>query len=293
MNDPSESIATLKEIIVREIERHPHSQALLEAFRPVLIQRQRMLEDPRLGSAPPAVLDEARFRGGVPVMGQHPLTQAQDPWDDLVLAMIPAVKEGFPELGDNLTRLEAALRGGEMALFDFFKEGPQKGEAVVEGWAKALTISAPVISFFLRQVSRAILGKRARGLRGLIQDATWEKGYCPICGAFPSVAVIKEKLGERLLHCSCCGHDWRFSRVICPYCEYEGQKGMNFFFVEDKEQESVYTCDQCGRYLITLSRMSDLNERNLDVSALGLVHLDMVMQEKNFTPMAVTDWNIF
>lgn len=293
MNNQSESLITLNAIIDREIERHPHNQALLEAFRPVLIERTSVLEKLQPMETVSIVPDEVRFRSGVPIMSQQQLFKAHDPCDDIALAMMPALQKSFPKLNDDLASMEVALRGGKMVLFDFFKANPQVGEVIMDAWAKSFFISVSAIGFVLRQVSRVILEKKARGLADLIKDVSWEKGYCPICGAFPSIAMIKEKLGERLLHCSSCGHDWRFSRVICPYCEHEGQEGMNFFFVEDKAQESVYTCDHCQRYLITLSRMSDLNDRDLEVSALSLVHLDVIMQQKHFSPMTVTDWNVF
>ena len=293
MKDESEKIGTLDGIIDREIERHPHNSALIEAFRPVIIGRMRILERLQLGEAGPFVLDELRFRGGVPVIGQRSLFQKDDPWKDVVLALIPAIKEGFPALSDDLGRLEDALRANKIAVYDAFKAGQDNGEDIINTWAASLSISASTIGLVLHQVSRIILEKRAGVIAELLPDGGWEKGYCPICGAYPSLSIIKEKLGERLLHCSHCGHDWRFSRVTCPYCEHEGQEGMNFFFIEDKAQESSFTCEKCRRYLITLSRMSDLNDQDLDISALGLAHLDMIMQEKKFVPMTITDWNVF
>ena len=293
MRGESGSIETLREIIDREEERHPHNTALLEAFRPLILGRRRILEELPSGKVNPIAFDEARFRSGVPVMMQQDLFWEDDPWKEVVRVVIPAIKEGFPDVSDDLSRMEGSLEEGNMALYDYFKSHQNDSDEVLAGWAESLCVSASLLDFVLHQVARVILEKRAASLAILLKDIPWEKGYCPICGAFPALAVIKETRGERLLHCSCCGHDWRFSRVICPYCEHEGQKEMDFFFVEDNAQESAYTCDQCQHYLITLNRMSDLNERDLDVSAIGLVHLDILMQEKKLSPMTVTGWNAF
>jgi FdhE protein len=105
--------------------------------------------------------------------------------------------------------------------------------------------------------------------------------------------MIKEKIAERWLHCSQCGYEWKFSRVICPYCEDEAYKETPFFFVEDKGNECAFACEKCKRYLITLTRMSDLIIRDLDISAISLTHLDIIMQEKGFQPMATCEWNVF
>lgn len=283
----------LPEIIEREMERHPHNRALLEAFRPVIMQRNLVLDRLGRGGGAPFVLDEIRFRGGVPVMEQHHLFQRDDPWTDIALAVISAMKEGMPSLGSDLGNLEKALQEEKIAVYDYFQGNNQEREKVIDDWAGLLSVSAPVMAFTLNQVSRIVLEKRAEAMEESLKDIPWEKGYCLICGSFPSLAVIGEKIGERRLHCSGCGHNWRFSRVICPYCEHEGQEGMNFFLIEDNAQETAFTCDRCKRYLVTLHRVSDLNERDLDVSAIGLVHLDVIMQKKNFLPMAVTAWNQF
>ena len=288
-----EPLRILNGIIDREIERHPHNRALIEAFRPVLIARKRLLGRLDAGEAEPFAWDEARFRGGVSLGAQHPLFREDDPWEEIARAMLAALAEGFPDLAADLGRLKDALVQKKLDLYGCLKAGREEGKARAEAWCASHSISAGALGLLLSQVSRVLLEKRAADGAEWLAKAAWEQGYCPCCGALPSLSVIKEKLGERFLHCSGCGHDWRFSRVTCPACGHEGQQGMDFFYIEGEAQESAFACDRCRRYLITLSRMSDLNERDLDVSALGLVHLDLILQDKQFAPMTVTDWNVF
>jgi FdhE protein len=141
--------------------------------------------------------------------------------------------------------------------------------------------------------TRVILEKRCKDWAGLIKDFTWDKGFCPICGAAPMVARIDDGIAKRWLHCSQCGNEWTFSRVICPSCENRDQKAMDYFFIEGKEQESTFVCTKCKHYLITLNKLSDLTEFHGEVTALSLVHLDVLMQEKDYLPMASTEWNTF
>ncbi|HOS78293.1 MAG TPA: formate dehydrogenase accessory protein FdhE, partial [Syntrophales bacterium] len=75
---------------------------------------------------------------------------------------------------------------------------------------------------------------------------------------------------------------------------YEGTtaiQGMDFFFVEDRPRETAFSCDQCRRYLVTLKGVSELTDRDLDVTAMSLAHLDIVMQEKGFSPMTDSPWH--
>ena len=149
------------------------------------------------------------------------------------------------------------------------------------------------ISLLLRHVTRIFLERRMQAVDEKIKGLEWKKGYCPVCGAFPTIALIEEKITRRWLHCSRCGHDWLFSRVICPCCENEAQQGMDFFYVETRVQESAFACEKCNRYLITLNRISDLHDHDLDVSAIGLAHMDVIMQGRGFVPMTACEWNTF
>lgn len=106
-------------------------------------------------------------------------------------------------------------------------------------WAKDLKVSPSNASFLMSLVSRVILEQRANEITAAIGAFDWEKGYCPICGEFPSIALIEEEGGKRFLHCSACGYYWRFTRVSCPYCEKETRQGMEYFYVENKNRNPL------------------------------------------------------
>ena len=46
---------------------------------------------------------------------------------------------------------------------------------------------------------------------------------------------------------------------------------------------------QVQKYLITLNRVSDVYGQDLEAAAIGLTYLDMIMQDKGFTPMTACD----
>lgn len=283
----------LNRIAEREIGRNPHSRGLIHAFLPVLITRSRFMEGSDTAASEPFEFDQAPFEDGIPLIGQRSLFYRNDPWLEMALALIPALKEGFPRLRNDLGKLEAFIQDGEIGLYDFFKERPETRNQVIRRWAADVGITPEQIDFLLGHVKRIVLERRRKALNGFVEKIDWEKGYCPICGAFPGIAVIEEKGGVRRLHCFQCGHEWRFSRVVCPWCEYRGEKGMTFFHVEGHDRESVFACEQCKRYLLTLNHEADLQERDTDLSAMGLAYLDLIMQEKGYLPMTACGWNIF
>ena len=280
-------------IIDREIVKNPHNSEILNAFRPVMLARDHIRLQIRLKSIPSTEFDPVRFSAGVPLIRQHAMFLPDDPWEDLLVAMIPAMKAGFPNLASDLDCFQEARKNGRLDMNDYFTALPDHGDDVVGLWTADLQAHPHGIALLLNQLARIILEKRTSSVAEYTEKVSWNKGYCPVCGAFPSIALIEEKIPRRWLHCSGCGHDWLFSRVICPYCENEAQQGMDFFYVDDRPQESAFTCDRCGKYLITLNRVSELNDHDLDVSAISLTHLDVIMQGRGGAPMAACAWNTF
>ncbi len=289
--DHDERIEQIEKLLDNTIERNPHCKDIVSAFRPVILERYRQVEKLTLQNMDALKIDKRKFKGGVPVIRQTTLFRDDDPWAEIALSLIPAMKRGFPALQDDLEKLEGIIKKENISIYDYFKSYPADGDTIVAGWASEFNINAAAVALLLKTISRIILEKRSQLIDW--KGGNWEKGYCPVCGTFPSIAMIKEKIAERWLHCSQCGHEWKFSRVICPCCEDKAYEETPFFFVEDKGNECAFACNKCKRYLITLTRMSDLIVRDLDISAISLTHLDIIMQEKGFQPMATCEWNVF
>lgn len=134
----------------------------------------------------------------------------------------------------------------------------------------------------------------------------WRQGYCPVCGALPSIGwldkpAVDEKNaflagggGKKHLHCGQCGADWKFRRGACPSCEAEGTGVIEMLRESGiAHGERLDWCTKCNSYCPTV----DLRERefvpNLDAAALGMMHLDMVATRKKLRPLRPSFWNMF
>lgn len=285
--------AVMNQIIDRAIEQNPHASELLKAFGPVMSRQRQLTDSVILTELDYSVIDREKLSAGVSVGRQMSLFTPADPFPEIALSLSAAVKEGMPSLAEELDRLADLITKGQLRLADYFLE-TRCGEEnkTMERLGNDLTISPSTISFLLSLTARVLLERRAKEATAALGEFSWEKGYCPICGEFPSVALIEEEGGKRFLHCSSCGQDWRFTRVVCPYCEKEAQREMDYYYIENKTQESAFVCDECQKYLITLYRAGRLHARDMDISAISLVHLDVIMQEKGYEPMAICTWNI-
>jgi FdhE protein len=293
MNQTNSRTSNIEELIADTIEKNPHSGDILRAFKPVVMAQHRLIDRLTLKNVDVKGIDELKFKQGIPAIRQVILLTPDDPWNEIASAMLPAIAEGFPAMKDDMKRMELQIKNGDMKIYYYFGAAPDEGEKIVGRWSSAFQITETGIYLFLTVATRIILGKRASSLADAIKDLKWDKGYCPVCGTHPAIGWIEEKGSKRWLRCGQCGTNWSFSRVICPYCENEAQQGMDYFYVDERPQESAFTCEKCKKYLITLNRISELNEHNLDVEAISLAYLDMIMQDKGFSPMTACLWNSF
>jgi len=287
------AISVMDQIIERAVEQNPHAAELLKAFGPIVAKQRQLSNSITLPKMDYSVVDKEKLHAGVPVIKQIYLFSPTDPYNEMTLSLISAVKESMPKLRDDLNRLSNLISQGKLCLADCWAVNTNHENKSMSDWGKKLKVSPSSVSFIINLVSRVILEARTKEIAANLGEHDWGKGYCPICGDFPSIALIEETEGKRFLHCSSCGHDWRFTRVVCPYCENEAQSGMDYFYVENKTQESAFVCEKCRKYLITLNRAGTLFSRDMDISAISLIHLDMIMQDKGYAPMTLCAWNVF
>lgn len=288
----SEERLEIKKIFTQALEQNPQAGEILKVFEPIIIRQRQLTEMSSFRNLDCSQIDKAKLKAGVPVSRQINLFLPEESLKEIAIKLAPAVTEGMPQLAENIERIIGLIQKGKINPADYFK-APAEGENdIASGWAENLKVSSSNALFLMALVSRVVLEQKAIEIKAALGEIEWDKGYCPICGSLPSIALIEEKGGRRFLHCSSCGHDWRFTRVICPACESESPEGMDYFYIENKVHEAAFICDKCKKYLVTLYRVGDLLARDMDVSAISLIHLDMIMQKKGYEPMATCLWNV-
>jgi hypothetical protein len=77
--------------------------------------------------------------------------------------------------------------------------------------------------------------------------SAWARGFCPLCGGEPDLAVITPS-AERHLICGRCSLHWNFETLTCPFCNNSDRSRITSFATTDGLYR-VYACDACHRYL--------------------------------------------
>ncbi len=283
------------EELTREIDRlrktKPHLENLLKAFGPLLLEKAQWLSDTAEESANWQI-DALRFAEGVPLNRQNRLFSENDPWGSAGWAAAKAISLGFPLFNEDMAMLLAGFTEGRFTSPMHFYTGGEYVDGQLDQEAAKLAISPDSLHLFLRVLNRFMLSKKARDLQADLVSLSWTKGYCPICGGHPHLAILEEK-GQRQLQCADCSNTWPFSRLTCPYCHHEDPQNTSIFFVDGQQEDAAFTCDKCRRYLLTAKRSVNIGRSAADLVAMSLIHLDYILQEKGYKPMADCEWNNF
>ncbi len=239
---------------------------------------------------PPA--DPDRFRQGVPVSSKESMRVSSAELAMAAARLLPVMQRGFPKINAELERLAGALNQGAQDGADLVQAFLKGQTDRVERIAKELNIAPPVLEFAVTTCVKPFVEKMVERVVPLADELQWLKGYCPICGSWPQMGFIRDKEGQRWLRCSFCAHEWRFTRVACPFCETDDHDKLEILYAEERPSERVELCHACRRYLVSIDARDRIAEPIPEVAVLGLVHLDILAQDRGFHPGAPATWNV-
>jgi len=241
--------------------------------------------------APDALAPIERVLRGVPMLDRElfPIDAAATrTLFEKLLAMVAAPE---CELAPSGLIVKKAFEDGELDL-DAAIAGHLAGDDayVVEFGEK--TPDAPRLLNYLVQASLgpSLEAVGAEVYESYPKDRSWEFGHCPVCGAPPLIARLKDKEGRRFLTCSFCHLEYRAKRISCPYCGEEDFKKLEYFTAEEEPGYQVHTCKTCKKYIKTV------DFRNLDRPSLPMLDdleslaLDMAAQKRGYSRPVLSAW---
>lgn len=164
--------------------------------------------------------------------------------------------------------LEAAVRSDYSRLATF-----AAGSGVE---AAALHAVAPLLVMPLLQAC-------ARGWQERV-PGDWDRGYCPICGAWPAVAEARGLEGSRRLRCGRCGSDWRAAWLLCPFCGTDDHNRLGALVSETTTPtRKADVCFACHGYVKTLTVLTPTPASDVPIADLETVGLDLAALADGFT----------
>jgi FdhE protein len=233
------------------------------------------------------------------------LDEAGDPsW----AAVEPAAGErepGAPLLHGATVRLNArragslvralAERAGILAASDIepvqlIRAAVERDDSVMAGIAERVGASHDSLTVVAQLSAMPLLHAATRKL-GPNTASVWQRGYCPVCGAWPSLVEMRGIERERRLRCGCCAADWRFPVLRCAFCDELDHRLLGSLLPEgDEQRRRIETCESCHGYLKLVMTLGALPPRALALQDLATVPLDFVAQERGYARPSSAGW---
>ncbi len=261
---------------LKKQEKEEGKLPLLLEFYKKLLQIQSGVQQSQ-GTRMPALSHETiqkRLRSGRPLLR---FSELNLDWSTVqgVFARVTATLARYPqlfgELPENLKKPGVGRLLTKKAAEAWFngKEPPRK---IQDG------ISENLLQVIIQATLHPFLAIYARVYIDSVEQESWRRRYCPVCGGMPDLAFLEKEYGARWLVCSRCDSEWLFQRLECPYCGCQDQEKLSYY-TDDEGMYRLYTCQNCQNYLKAID-LRKAGDEDILLPLQRLLTLDMDRQAR-------------
>jgi FdhE protein len=122
---------------------------------------------------------------------------------------------------------------------------------------------------------------------------TWAHGWCPVCGAWPTLAEARGLERARQLRCERCAADWWAAWLWCVYCGADDHAHLGSLVLTEEASDlsgsalarvatSIDTCSVCRGYVKTVTTLTPTPADDLALLDLATVELDVAALEHGY-----------
>ena len=184
------------------------------------------------------------------------------------------------KLSDPAEAILEAIENEQMDLPRHFSSFLSEDDVYMKRLADGLKIDGEALALFTySSINPSIVLNTDQLSTFLDKEASWEKGYCPICGSLPGFALLEDE-GKRSFFCSFCRYQWLAPRRFCPFCENREEKTLAYFFSEEEKEYRVDVCEKCHKYIKTLDMRNTERIIYVPLEQVATLHLDIKAKAK-------------
>ncbi len=181
------------------------------------------------------------------------------------------------------SRVARAIASAPVSFSDLLAAALRSDDAKIESEAFRLNVSASELKPMLELALQPALWAAAEQALALTEFRPWERGYCPVCGAWPLYAELVGAQRERHLRCGRCGTRWAWAILLCPYCGNDDHRALGSLQnEEERDYRRVDVCEQCRGYLKAIAAFTPVSAPQLAAEDAATVHLDLVARDRGY-----------
>jgi FdhE protein len=170
--------------------------------------------------------------------------------------------------------------------------GVERDAGTLDALATRVAVSADTVAVLAQLCALPLLLNAAKQL-GPEASRAWQRGYCPVCGAWPAIVEMRGIQRERRLRCGCCGGDWMLPVLRCAFCNETNHQKLGFLLNEEGQQPvRVETCSTCHGYLKSVTTLSSLPFTTLALKDVSTVDFDLAARDRRYSRPARPGWQV-
>jgi len=157
-----------------------------------------------------------------------------------------------------------------------------KGDELIN-LAKKKSLKEDLITFFAVYFARPF---RLFAADYLIEDINlryWSRGFCPVCGHWPSIGHVRSGDGRRTLWCLQCSTKWEFKHLQCVYCLNDDRNKLGILSKQNEKNYRFQVCHVCSKYLKEVHTKTPIEKFSFDNFYLGSTILDLIANREGYT----------
>ena len=264
------------------IEKRPAYTEMLDFYGQIFIDQENSKSRIRIELI--QISDEmlsVKARENLPLIAVNEFAIDEKESRALFLTICNLAQKANPQMANAANAVLDAVDAG-VDLNVMFSGILNGNEALFENLSEDLGIEKTALGFITYNSLVPSVSACAEQLSGYLKKAEpWLKGYCPICGSLPILAIFKHE-GTRSLICSFCRYEWSVKRVHCPFCETSDNKDLHYFYSEEEEDLRIDVCENCKKYIKTIDTRKAQRMIYPPLEQVSSLHLDYKASEMGY-----------
>jgi len=143
-------------------------------------------------------------------------------------------------------------------------------------------LETPELRVVAQRAALPLLQTCGRALAAQVPSSWWE-GYCPVCGAWPTLAEFRGLERKRWLRCGRCATGWEVAWLRCPFCDETQHANLGYLAPEEGETtRKVEVCDTCKGYVKAEPTVKHLAPWEIVLDDLATVPLEVAALDRGY-----------
>jgi FdhE protein len=208
------------------------------------------------------------------------VTLAVDP--NMLRRWVRRLRQQAAKIMNPSTAPLAALDTRRFDPLPFLEAATCLDEARLADLAKANGADPGALGALMQLAAMPLLQGCGRSLTRQV-PIDWSYGYCPVCGAWPTLAEVRGLERTHRWRCGRCGGDWGLALLRCPYCGEASHQRLGSLTAEDDEATcTVDTCLTCKGYVKSRAVLQPTPPYGVVLEDLSTVDWDIVALERGY-----------